>query len=173
MIRPATPADIPALSSLIEASIHGLLARDYNPQQVESSLHYLFGVDTRIVEDGTYYLVEADGMLAGGGGWSKRLTPFGGDQAATQDAGLRDPAVHPAVIRAFFIHPNWARRGIARRLLEHCEGAAKDAGFTRFELVATLTGLPFYAALGFREVEPIEIRLPDGVTLGAVKMIKP
>jgi N-acetylglutamate synthase-like GNAT family acetyltransferase len=173
MIRLATPADIPALTSLIEVSVRGLLARNYDPQQVESSLRYLFGVDTRIVEDGTYYVVEADGVLAGGGGWSKRLTPFGGDQAATQDAGLRDPAVDPAVIRAFFIHPDWARRGIARRLLAHCEEAAKDAGFKCFELVATLTGVPFYTALGFREVEPIEIRLPDGVALGAVKMIKP
>jgi N-acetylglutamate synthase-like GNAT family acetyltransferase len=173
MIRPATTVDIPALTSLIKASIHGLLARDYNPQQVASSLLYLFGVDTRIVEDGTYYIVEVDGALAGCGGWSKRLTPFGGDQAAAQDPGLRDPAIDAAVIRAFFIHPDWARRGIARRLLAHCEEAAKDAGFKRFELVATLTGLPFYAALGFREVEPIEIHLPDGVTLGAVKMIKP
>ena len=171
--RPATRADIPALSSLVEASIRGLGARDYNPQQVESSLSYLFGIDTQIIEDGTYYAVENEGELVACGGWSRRKTPFGGDQAAdVQDAAFRDPATEPAVIRAFFVHPDWARRGIGRHLLQVCEDAARGAGFQRFELVATRTGRPLYAATGYQDREPVEIRLPDGVVIQAMRMEK-
>lgn len=172
--REATRADIPALTALIEASVRGIGPRRYNPQQVESSLTHLFGVDSQLIEDGTYYVVETDGTIVGCGGWSRRRTSFGGDQAtAVQDTGLRDPTTDSAVIRAFFVHPDWTRRGIGRRLLKHCEAAAREEGFCRYELVASLTGLPLYTAMGFREVEPIEIELPDGIMMQAVKMIKP
>jgi GNAT superfamily N-acetyltransferase len=172
--RLATLADVPALAALVEASIRGLGPQRYDAVQVESSLRHLFGVDTRMVEDGTYFVVEAGGVAVGCGGWSRRRTPFGGDQAAeVRDAGFRDPASEPAVIRAFYVHPAWARRGIGRRLLEASEAAARAAGFARFELVATLTGLPLYAATGYRGVEPLTIRLPDGVTIEAVRMEKP
>ena len=173
-VRLATLADVPALAALVEASIRGLGPQRYGAAQVESSLRHLFGVDTRMIEDGTSFVVEEGDGVVGCGGWSRRKTPFGGDQAAdVRDAGLRDPASEPAVIRAFYVHPAWARRGIGRRLLEASEGAARAAGFTRFELVATLTGLPLYAAMGYRETEPLTIPLPDGVVIEAVRMEKP
>lgn len=173
-LRPARLADVPFLTALIDASIRGIGARRYDAQQVESSLLYLFGVDTQMIEDGTYFVVEHEGEIVGAGGWSRRWTPFGGDQAAgIRDAHLRDPAADPAVIRAFFVHPDYARRGIGRRLLETSEAAARADGYTRFELVATLTGLPLYTAMGYHETEPIEVCLPDGVTLTGVQMAKP
>lgn len=171
--RLAEVADIPALTVLIEASIRSLGAQRYDSRQIESSLVHLFGVDSRIIEDGTYFVVEEHGQLLGCGGWSRRKTPFGGDQAEAQDADFRDPAVDPAVIRAFFVDPEQTRRGIGRHLLEVCEAAALDAGFGTFELVATLTGVPLYAALGYRETEAFEIDLPDGVSLDVVRMVKP
>lgn len=172
--RLATLEDVAALRTLVDASIRGLGAHDYDPEQIESSLQHLFGVDTLLIEDGTYYIVEDESTLVGAGGWSRRKTPFGGDQMeAVQDADFRDPATDPAVIRAFYVHPDWARRGIGRRLMEVCEAAARHEGFETFELVATLTGRPLYAAHGFREVESITIELPDGAVLDAVKMVKP
>lgn len=185
-IRPATREDVPALRALIEASVRGLGPRCYTARQIEQSLDRLFGVDTQLIDDGTYFAVEPVGdssgertpPIVGAGGWSKRKTPFGGDDATPhQDAALRDPATDPAVIRAFFVHPDWTRRGIGRRLLRRCETEAQAAGFTHFELTATLTGLPLYAALGYRERESITIPLgpaPDGetLTLEAVRMTK-
>lgn len=172
-LRPATPADAPGIADLIDASIRGIGSHRYDGEQVESSLRYLFGVDTRMIDDGTYFVVEADGQVVGAGGWSRRRTPFGGDQAtAVRDAGLRDPAVDPAIMRAFYVHPDWARRGIGRMLLEASEQAAQAEGFSRFELVATLTGMPLYVAAGYREQEPIAIPLPDGVVIDAVRMTK-
>ena len=114
---------------------------------------------------------EADGRIVGAGGWSRRRTPFGGDRAAHfRDAGLREPGRDAAVIRAFYVHPDRARRGIGRMIMEASEGAARAEGYTRFELVATLTGIPLYAAFGYREVEPVRIPLPDGVVIDAVWM---
>ena len=154
------------MSSLIEASVRALVSRDYSPEQIESSLRHVYGVDSLLVADGSYYIVETEGEIAGCGGWSRRRTPFGGDQACEMlDQSLRDPATDAAVIRAFFVHPRFARRGIGRLLLETCEAAALREGFTRFELTATLTGRPFYSAHGYRTVERIDHRLPDGITV--------
>lgn len=171
-VRPAVLADAPAISDLIDASIRGIGAERYDPRQIESSLAHLFGVDTRMIEDGTYYVVEEpDGRIVGAGGWSRRRTPFGGDQASHfRDAGLREPGRDAAVIRAFYVHPDRARRGIGRLLMEASEGAAQAEGYRRFELVATLTGIPLYAACGYQEVEPVGIELPDGVVIEAVRM---
>ena len=176
-LRHARPADGPPLAALVERSVRHLGGRDYDARQIESSLIHLFGVDTQLVADGTYFVVTpsaASDTLVGAGGWSRRETPFGGDQAtAVQDAALRDPRIDPAVIRAFFVHPAWERRGVGRLLLARCEDEARDAGFGRFELVATLTGRPLYAAHGYRDAERIAHRLADGVVLEFVRMVKP
>ena len=137
LIRQATVDDIPVLNQIVQISIRQLGGKYYSPQQVESSLKYLFGIDTQIVLDGTYYAVEKADEIVACGGWSRRKTPFGGDQASKQlNYELRNPTVDPAVIRAFYVHPNWARRGIARQLLHHCETQALREGFSWFELTA-------------------------------------
>jgi GNAT superfamily N-acetyltransferase len=175
-IRRARPEDIPCLTGLIELSVRTLVARDYDAREVESSLRHVFGIDTRLVEDGTYFAVTPAGAsapLVGAGGWSRRKTPFGGDQATSvQDSALRDPGRDPAVIRAFFVHPAWERLGIGRALLERCENEARQFGFTRFELVATRTGRPLYAACGYRCVEPVPYRSEDGIVLEFFRMEK-
>jgi predicted N-acetyltransferase YhbS len=172
-IRPAASADIPAIASLIEASVRGLGPPHYDARQIESSLVHLFGVDTAMIEDGTYLIAEDGGTMVGAGGWSRRKTPFGGDRAgAVRDAGLRDPAVDPAILRAFYVHPAAARRGIGRLLMDAAEAGARAAGFSRYELVSTLPGLEFYRRCGYQDVEPVEIPLPDGVVIGAVRMVK-
>ncbi len=173
-LRRARLADAPGVSALVEASIRGLAARHYSAQQVESSLVHLFGVDTQMIADGTYFVVEADGQIVGAGGWSRRWTPYGGDQAAAlRDASLRDPAQDAAAIRAFYVHPAWARQGIGRLLLDASEAAARQAGYTRFELVSTLSGQALYTGAGYRAAEPLRIALPDGVVLDGTRMVKP
>ena len=172
-IRQARPDDIPALVRLIPESVRGLSAGFYTPAEIEGALVHVFGVDTQLIEDGTYFVAEVAGELVGGGGWSKRRTLFGGDQhKAETDDGLLDPAREPARIRAFFVHPAWARRGIGRRLMSACEDAARRAGFRTLELVATLPGEPLYAASGFAVMERLQIPLPNGGTLPAVRMTK-
>src|SRR5215471_159582 len=148
-IRKAAHADIPALNALIEASVRGLQAGDYTPAQIEGALAGVFGVDSQLVADGTYYVVEADGAPVACGGWSMRKTLYGGDQHAVREDSLLDPARDAAKIRAFFVHPAWARRGIGGMILETCETAARAAGFTRLEMGATLTGVPFYRVKGY------------------------
>lgn len=172
-LRLAQTMDIPTLKTLIDQAVRHLGGRDYNSQQVESSLKYVFGVDTQLITDGTYYIVEINGQLAGAGGWSKRKTLYGGDQAkAETEDNLLDPTQDAAKIRAFYVHPHWARQGIGRQIMQACETATRQAGFTRLELMATLTGKPLYAACGFQVVEPDEIEMPDGVKLPVAKMVK-
>lgn len=172
-LRPARLGDIPALTRLIEASVRGLGRQNYTSQQIESSLKYIFGVDTRLIEDGTYYVVEIGGQIVGAGGWSRRKTLYGGDRAK-DGAGdnLLDPGCDPAKIRAFYVHPDWARQGIGRQIMSACQDAARWAGFTRLELLATLTGAPLYAACGFKVVERVEVELPDGVILPTIRLAK-
>jgi GNAT superfamily N-acetyltransferase len=178
-LRRATHDDIPALECLVEVSVRRIGGRHYSSRQIESSLQHLFGVDRQLIDDGTYYVAATDngvateGPVVGCGGWSYRQTPFGGDQAAVQDAEVRDPATDPAVLRAFFVHPDWTRRGIGQALLECCEQAARDAGFDRFELTSTLSGHALYKAAGYRDVSSISIELPGGVELDAIVMAKP
>ena len=171
--RLAADSDVDALEALVARSVRELVGRSYDARQIDSSLRYLFGVDRQLIDDGTYYVVEQEGAIVGCGGWSRRWTPYGGSQEATvRDAGLRDPAVDPAVIRAFFVEPAVARRGIGRVLLDACEAAARSEGYRHFELVATLSGQPFYARHGYADAEPVDHRLPDGVTLRFVRMTK-
>lgn len=149
ILRTATTADIAALSSLIEVSARELSIGFYTPEQIEAAVTHIFGVDSQVIDDGTYYLIEApDGPIAAGG-WSARRTLYGGDQMKGDEDPLLDPAVDAARIRAFFVHPRWARQGLARRLYAECARAAWAGGFRSFELIATSPGEPLYAALGF------------------------
>jgi GNAT superfamily N-acetyltransferase len=129
-------------------------------------------VDKRLVEDGTYFIVEARGVMVGCGGWSKRKTPYGADHRPGREDALLDPKAEAAKIRAFFVHPEWARRGIGSMIMEECERAAAQAGFTRCEMGATLSGVPLYAKYGYKAVERVELPLANGETLPIVKMTK-
>lgn len=169
-LRLASMGDLPALGALLQASVRGLSNGFYSSAQVDSALAHLLGTDSQLITDGTYYLVEVGGEIAAAGGWSKRLTLHGGDQAKHGDDRLIDPAVEPARIRAFFVHPRWARRGLATLLFHECSLAARAAGFRAFELTATLPGEPLYAALGFEVVERGAVPLPDGLELGTARM---
>ena len=171
-IRLAVPADAGVLRALIADSVLGLGGADYSPTQLASALTHLFGLDTRLIEDGTYYVVEERGRPVACGGWSRRRTLFGGDQYADRSDDRLDPATEPARIRAFFVHPDWARRGVGRLLLAECERAARASGFRRLELMATLTGLPFYEREGFRVLERQELELPDGVRFSLARMTR-
>jgi GNAT superfamily N-acetyltransferase len=173
-IRLATEADRPALASLIPASARGLSRGYYSDAQTESAILHVFGTDSRLIEDGTYFLAEDDEegrpRIVGCGGWSRRRTLFGGDQMKASEDPLLDPEKEPARIRAFFVHPDRARRGIGSRILGACLEAARSAGFRRVTLASTLPGVPFYSALGFEEKERIEVPMPDGLTLPVIRM---
>ena len=172
-LRLATMVDIPALEELIRASVTALSAEHYTSEQIRSALTHVFGVDTQLIADGTYFVAEIEGQLAGSGGWSKRTTLFGGDQSKGDSIDLLlDPAAEAARIRAFYVHPRWSRRGIGSRILTACEDAARAAGFSRIELAATLPGEPLYAARGYQKAEPMQLETPDGESLPAFRMTK-
>lgn len=172
-LRKATRDDIPALESLIARSTWGLGASDYRPEQLEGALKGAFGVDTQLIQDGTYFIVEAQGAPAGCGGWSWRRTLFGSDaRGAERDASALDPRVDPAKIRAFFVDPAHARRGIGSLLLAHCEARARERGFTRVELMATLPGVKLYGARGYVPGEMSPYPVGPGVMLELVRMSK-
>lgn len=169
-LRPATTDDVPALTELIAASVRTLSRGFYTEAQAESALRFVFGVDSQLIADGSYYVIEDDEGLVAAGGWSRRLHLYGGDQAKSAEDPLVDPATEPARIRAFFVAPRAARRGMARRLYEECVIAAKQHGFTRLELVATMPGVPLYRALGFEMGEQYSLSLPDGSDLPLARM---
>ena len=176
-LRLATVADIPALHGLIEASVRGLQAEDYTPMQIEGSLGTVLGLDTQLIRDQTYFIAENienrfEPRLAGCGGWSKRKTLFGADAGPGREPELLDPAADAAKVRAIFVHPDFARRGLGSLILATVELAARDAGFRRFEMGSTLTGVPLYRVKGYVEVERIEVPLKNGETLPVVKMVK-
>jgi N-acetylglutamate synthase-like GNAT family acetyltransferase len=171
-LRVATLLDIPTLQQLIPDSARELSKNYYTPNQTESAIKYIFGVDTQLIADQTYYVAEAAGQIVGCGGWSKRRTLYGGDQMKSAQDPLLDPKQDAGRIRAFFIHPQWARKGIGRRIIECCEEAARKEGFTRMELVATLPGEPLYSAVGYQVNKRFDLSLPDGVTLPVAQMQK-
>lgn len=172
-LRIATPADIAPLGELIERSVRALSAGYYTAPQIESALRHVFGPDTQLIADETYYLIENDaGQLIAAGGWSRRRTLYGGDQMKSAEDPLLDPATDAARIRAFFVHPQWARRGLASRLFARCVDDAARAGFARLELMATLPGEPLYRALGFASQERSEALLADGERLPMVRMTR-
>jgi len=171
-IRPASSSDVPALDALIGRSVRGLGAGLYTSAQIEGALRHVFGVDSQLIADGSYYVMDAGTGPVAAGGWSARRTLYGGDQAKCSSDPRLNPAADPARIRAFFVDPTWARRGLARRLFAECQRAAWTAGFRTFELVSTLPGAPLYTALGFVPREPVAIPLRDGLTLPCVRMVR-
>lgn len=185
MLRLATEDDIPALHLLIEASVRGLQAQDYSPAQIEGALGTVLGLDTQLIRDRTYFVaepvVDAEGRaqsaggrtsLAGCGGWSKRRTLFGADRGPGRVPDLLDPSTEAAKVRAIFVHPNFARRGLGTHILARVEAEARAAGFKQYEMGSTLTGVPLYRLKGYVEVERIEVPLQNGEFLPVVKMVK-
>ena len=171
-IRLATAADTAAIASLMEASITALQRGFLSPAQIEAS-RSVMGLDQQLIADGTYYLVEQGGRLAGSGGWSRRATLYGGDHSiGLRDERLLDPAREPARIRAMYTHPDFARQGVGRMVLMQCEEASVEHGFHRFELMATLSGEPLYQACGYRTIERIESAPVDGISVPLVRMEK-
>lgn len=170
-LRVATIDDVAMLEALAASSIDRLLRPYLDDAQLAAS-HAIMGVDTQLVEDGTYVVIEIDGRLVGCGGWSRRRTMYGGNHTAGRDDDLLDPAVDAARVRAMYTHPAAARRGIGRRILSWCEDAARAEGFVRLELVATMAGAPLYAAGGFTVDEAFEDR-STGVAIPLLRMSKP
>lgn len=171
-LRKAALADRPELERLIADSARGLSRGDYAEAQVEAALTGAFGVDSELIRDGTYFVAESGGMIVGCGGWSRRKTLFGGDAQPGRKSDPLDPDRDSARIRAFFVHPAWARRGIGRAILERCEAEAREQGFRSTELLATLPGERFYRALGYSGTERVPHRLTGGVTIDFVPMRK-
>ena len=172
VIRKARLEDREAIELLIAESARGLSREDYSGQQIESAIRTVFGVDTDLIVDGTYFVAEESGVLIGCGGWSKRRTLFGGDRFASRDSGELDPAVDAAKIRAFFVHPEYARRGIGRAILSLCESEAKANGFRSIELMATLPGLKLYMACGYEGTERVSYEIGEGASIEFVPMRK-
>ena len=162
--------DLSALEELIPMSARRLGESYYTSEQTEGAIGTVFGVDTQLIKDGTYFVAVAGAQLAGCGGWSKRKRLYGGDKAKLAEDPLRDPRAEPAMIRAFFVHPDFARRGIGREIMRRSEAAAHEAGFCDIEIIATLPGEPLYATCGYTAVERFNIPLPNGASLPVVRM---
>ena len=172
IVRKARMDERDALDALIAASARDLGGRDYSSTQLDRAIGTVFGVDSELIEDGTYLVAEIDGARAGCGGWSRRATLFGADSGAERDPNRLDPAKDAAKIRAFFVHPDWSRRGVGRAIYDRCETEARAAGFGSLELMATLGGIPLYKTLGFAPGEPIDYDLGDGLFMRFVPMRK-
>lgn len=172
-LRKATFDDQPDLKALIARSARGLSVGDYRPEQVEGALQGAFGVDTQLIQDGTYFVVESSGGdLAGCGGWSYRRTLFGSDKGRERDSSELNPAVDAAKIRAFFIDPAHARKGLGSMLLDHCESEARARGFLHAEMMATLPGQRLYAARGYAPTGEVRYEVAPGVHIEFVPMRK-
>jgi GNAT superfamily N-acetyltransferase len=171
-LRKATMDDRSVLEELIAVSARGLSRDDYTETQVEAALGGAFGVDSELIADGTYFVAEVDGRIVGCGGWSRHATLFGGDSQPGRQSAVLDPERDSARIRAFFVHPDWARRGIGRAILERCEAEARAHGFRSAELLSTLPGHRFYRALGYSGEEAVRHDLRDGVTIDFIPMSK-
>ena len=171
-LRKATPADTPALNALIARSARELSTEDYRPAQVEGALRGAFGVDSQLLSDGTYFVVENAGRIVGCGGWSFRSTLFGGDARSGRDASTLNPRTQAAKIRAFFVDPGQARRGIGSLLLDHCEKEARAHGFSQVELMATLPGAKLYAARGYTALDRVHFDVGNGESIEFIPMRK-
>lgn len=170
--RLASLTELPALEELIPLSARTLQSGYYTVAQIEGAIGTVFGVDRQLIKDGTYFVAVHGEKIVGCGGWSRRKTTYGGDRARKNEDSLRDPTTEPAMIRAFFVHPGYARQGIGRGFMELCEEAATGAGFGRIEIVATLAGQPLYAAFGYDVVERFDIELANGGRMPVVRMGK-
>lgn len=171
-LRPAQLHDVPVLEALIARSGIGLSVGFYTAEQAAAVTRYVFGVDTQLIADQTYFVIEDADRVVACGGWSKRRTLFGGDRAKSGPDSLLDPSREAARIRAFFVDPGMARRGLGGRLMQHCMEQANLNGFSALELVATLPGEPLYLAHGFAIIERFELDLPDGIQVPVTRMRK-
>jgi GNAT superfamily N-acetyltransferase len=169
--RVATPQDLPVLERLMELSIRHFIAQHLDAARVEASFD-IMGVDTQLIADKTYFVVECENRIAGCGGWSRRATLFGGDHSNGRDARLLDPEREPARVRAMYTHPDFARRGVGRLVLALCEAAAAREGFRSLELVATVAGRPLYQACGFTVFEEIDVLTSRAVMVPCARMAK-
>ena len=169
--RLAVSADIPALMVLMDAALTELQRAFLDEAQIESS-RAIMGIDTQLIDDGTYFVVESEGEVAGCGGWSRRATLYGGNQSPGRDSKLLDSTVEPARVRAMYTNPAYARRGVGRLILSLCEAAAAAEGFTRLELMSTLSGEPLYTAYGFRALEQLS-DATGGTAVPLSRMEKP
>ena len=170
--RLAREGDIPALEALIPVSVRALQAPYYAPAQMEAALGLVFGVDRQLIRDGTYFVAEQDQTIVGCGGWSRRRSLYGGDSGRAGEDELLDPRRDAARVRAFFVHPAWARRGVGRSIMVACEQAIEQGGFRTVDIVATLAGEPLYAAFGYAVVERYEIPMAGDLGLPVVRMTK-
>lgn len=171
-IRRAQTQDVPAIEQLIARSVMELMAFEYSLEQRRASIGPLFGIDRRVVEDGTYFVVEASRRLVGSGGWSFRRTLFGGDAIGGRDNSRAVPGAEPAHIRAFYVEPSAARTGVGSLILRQSEADAMAHGFDRFTMGATLTGKPFYARHGYRAGAEFPFLLPSGIEFPLLHMDK-
>ncbi len=172
-LRLATADDLAVLQRLVADSVWVLQAGDYSDAQREAAIRLVYGVDTQLIRDGTYFAMEHAGEIVACGGWSRRRTLFGGDQhSPSREPELLDPAREPAKIRAFFVRPGWERRGIGSALVRACEQAALAEGFREIEMASTLTGVALYSAHGYKEVERIDVPMENGLTLAVIRMTK-
>jgi GNAT superfamily N-acetyltransferase len=171
-MRVATIGDKELLDSLIAESSRRLSVGDYTTEQIEAALGSAWGTDTELIRDGTYFVVEDEGRIVACGGWSRRRTLFGADAGADRQSEPLDPTRDAARIRAFFVHPEYARKGIGRALIERCESEARDSGFHSMELMATLPGRRLYETCGYRAGAPIQYPLRSGLTIEFVPMRK-
>lgn len=169
--RVAQPSDIPALKVLMDAAIGELQRAFLTPQEIEAS-RFVMGLDTQLVADGTYFIVECEGHIAGCGGWSRRATLFGGDHSAGRSDAFLDLAKDAARVRAMYTHPGFARRGVGRMILDLCERAAAAEGFSRLEMGATLAGEPLYRACGYEVIERLDTDTPLGIRVPMLRMGK-
>ncbi|KQV56570.1 MULTISPECIES: GNAT family N-acetyltransferase [unclassified Caulobacter] len=170
-LRPARPEDMPVLSALMDRAIGELLQAFLPPEGVKASFE-IMGLDTQLIADGTYFVVEDGEEIAGCGGWSRRATLFGGDHSAGRDAALLDPAKDAARVRAMYTHPDHTRKGVGRMVLDACEAAARAEGFSRVEMAATVGGVPLYRACGYHDIEPFEAVTSTGYRVPLVRMGK-
>ena len=172
-LRKATVDELAEISVLISESVRGLAKGYYNDQQIELSVTSVFGIDRQLIEDETYFVAEIDGRIVGCGGWSRRRTLYGASiYEESRDSTFLDPSIDAAKIRAFFIHPEAARKGIGRAILNACEDEARNLGFRFAEMMSTLPGVPLYSACGYSGDERIKIPVGEGVTIDCIKMKK-
>ncbi len=170
-LRLARPGDMPVLSALMDRAI-GELLRDFLPPEGVAASYEIMGLDTQLIADGTYFVVEDAGEIAGCGGWSRRATLFGGDHSAGRDAALLDPKTDAARVRAMYTHPDHTRKGVGRIILDACEAAARAEGFSRVEMAATMGGVPLYRACGYHDIEPFEAVTSTGYRVPLIRMGK-
>jgi GNAT superfamily N-acetyltransferase len=165
--------DAPQIAALMRASVLELFPCFYDARQTASAATHIAHIDLQLIEDGTYFVHEAGGEIVACGGWSRRAKLYTGSGAGGDDARLIDPGTEPARVRAMFVRADWTRRGLGRAILQSCERAARAEGFEHLTLGATLPGVPLYRAFGFRDIEPFELRMPDGVEVTCIAMDRP